>query len=230
MMKKTAKILTLSVFSLVFFALLSVNIASGAGEDILLSWKTDSFVPAQYLGKRLPTGGSKVAVLAQVIKDGRVSSASQYEATWFLNKKIVAQGKNITKLEFVADEAVSQYEVILVLANSSQGTIEQTIVVPVVKSKLIIDSPYYENFVGAKDIRLNSLPYFFNVASEDEISVSWTINDNVVAIRSKALTFDIATDGNSTRTFPVMAKAEIFNGALTTQVLSQKLILGLRAE
>jgi len=206
----------------------SLTTAQEAPNQILLSWEADTFVPAQYLGKALPSTGSTVTVYAQLLVDGRFVSPNNYDIRWFLNKRLFKEGRGLSHIGFEVAPRESQYEVAVLFSGSGNRSFEEEVVIPVAEPLVVIDSPHFENRVSPENIWLRAWPYFFAVDGWRGLSLSWIVNNNLVAIRARELLFDVDAPLGSSKVFPVVARARVLS--TLEEVESDRLILGLKSK
>jgi len=154
--------------------------------QIIFTWEANNYFPANYAGKALPALGTTVTLAAEAIKDNKLIDTSQADFLWYLDDKIVKNGRGAKEISFRITKREGDSHFVRVIIKTSEGEgIESSLRVPVVAPKVIIDQPYPQNFVkSGEKIMLQAIPYFFNVNSLAELNFTWFINDQSVAAAS----------------------------------------------
>src|SRR4051812_25715047 len=99
------------IFSLIaafifFFSVAGQSNAQGQGPQFLLTWKAlNSYVPASYNGKALPSHDSPVSVSLEIISGGKVANLKGVTINWYLDGGPLAGGVGLQHVVFNPDAA-----------------------------------------------------------------------------------------------------------------------------
>ncbi len=169
-----------------------------ANTPITLTWSTDTYIPANYVGKAIPTVGSKIEVVATIDNPAINPFKTTYE--WSLSRDFYPQEKisELGKQTYtfnIGDNIYQNYSVNLELKND-QGEIigkSETIFVKPYKPQIIIHPMQISNGIkktlpsfDASDLNLKkylitsnqaveftAIPYFFNIKNIDDLDYNW---------------------------------------------------------
>ncbi|MBU2068113.1 hypothetical protein KKE13_00830 [Patescibacteria group bacterium] len=152
--------------------------------EVILTWSTDTYVPLNYSGKVLPSPGSIIEVVADIIPKSINPQELNYR--WFLNRNLEKNASGLGKetFKFTSDEIVGgiysiRLEVInqagLIIASASQEikTIEPEIFLET--KALLLDSSKYLVLANQETV-FKIQPYFFNVKTLAELNYQWILN------------------------------------------------------
>ena len=164
---KKINILTLSL--ILASLLLAGSVFGQTSPEFLISWKANTYVPADYQGKALATRGSQIEVAFELIDNGRIADVSSKEIRWFVNFNLADKGVGKQNFVFNHDpysgrDAVIKIEVI----DYSDQRLKKTFTIPIAPTEVIIDTVDQRNFTAK--------PYFFNVDGLVAIDFDWVVN------------------------------------------------------
>lgn len=146
--------------------------------QILATWQANSYAPAGYQGKILPTRGSKVDLAVSLIDKGKVADLARREIRWFFNNDLIAGGLGLAKTDFTvpfltpAGNQILKVQIINYLGNN----LEKTFSFPVTDPEIVIDAPYADNKISLGSNLFTGLPYFFNITDISQLEWSWSAN------------------------------------------------------
>lgn len=149
------------------------NTVSVSSFAVSLTWNTDTFVPADYEGKPLPSVGSRITVTA--FPDIRKETPENLLYTWYVNAE--SQVRNTLaeqEFSFTASKNVSFISVMVEVSNLSQSImVSKAIVIPLMKPSVIFTPSQEITFIpgGKADIVVN--PFYFHAASMNDLSYEW---------------------------------------------------------
>jgi hypothetical protein len=164
---------TIIIFFVLFFGVFSFSHAGNP--ELIVTWRADNFYPTTYVGKAIPSFGTKIYVAVEAFQDGKLLDISKSVIEWRKNRERVQQGvgQKETIVVFSENDATN---FISVSVEWNGGTIEKSITIPVAKPKLILELPYVNGVVPKNtDIAITATPYFFNAKSFSDLSFSWQI-------------------------------------------------------
>lgn len=174
----------LAVFLIVGTAVGAVYFYAHAatGPFFLITWKTGTYVPSTYTGKALPIPHSPVTVSFDVIRDGKPVNLSQNLVYWYLDDELIQSGRGIQQITVTAPEAPQRsMDVRVELPDYGNGSLLETVTIPVVQPKIVIDAPYPSGRFTANAFGLSAAPYYFNIHSPAELALQWIVNDAPVS-------------------------------------------------
>lgn len=160
--------------------------ALGAPDDFILTWETDSYVPADYPGKALPIKESKIkAVLMPTKKLSYNPDLLNYR--WFLDDEIMgwASGQGKSSFSFTATKE-SGYHLVEVQALGSDETIvfRRSLSIRLSRPQIMLhdaENGYslQENYLttSGKSIDFKAVPLFFHIGNISELAFQWRVDD-----------------------------------------------------
>lgn len=157
------------------------GLAQGAEPYILISWRAESYVPANYTGKVLPTTNSPVVASLDAIdsRTGKTLNLSKMQIDWYLNDNLTRSGAGLVKIAF---RATAQPESVILLRAEVPDfpgfPLVRTVRVPVVAPEAVIAAPYANNKFSAQSISVKAAPFFFNAPGSSAFVFSWSVNGN----------------------------------------------------
>lgn len=155
-----------------------LGVRAASPPEVVLTWRAQSLVPPTYAGRVLPTTGSPVTVVAQLLENKTVVPAPQGVFRWYVNGFMLQEGEGLTSLQFSGDDvpgAGGAYAVELIVRGYTEDTLRSKITIPRVSPRLVISTGLPGNALSLKGTLLTALPYFFNVQSLGELSFTWTV-------------------------------------------------------
>ena len=96
------KIIVIPLSALCLFFFLSNAQAQQARPQFLLTWQTQSYTPAQFQGKALPTANSQITASAELINGGKILDISKNTIYWYLNDNLLSSGAGAQTVVFNA--------------------------------------------------------------------------------------------------------------------------------
>ena len=151
--------------------------AQTASPQFMITWKSNTYVPADFEGKILPTANSLVMVSFELIDGGALADLSAQTVYWYANNNFLQGGKGLQYIEFKApDSAGGIIDLRVEVPNYKRGAQLKTIGIPIVSPKAVIEAPFPKNEFSASPIQLAGLPYFFNVRDISVLNFGWSIN------------------------------------------------------
>lgn len=149
------------------------NSASINSFTVSLVWNTDTFVPADYAGRALPSVGSRITVTA--FPDIRGEAPENLLYTWYLNAE--SQVRNTLaeqEFSFVADKNASFISVMVEVSNLSQSVmVSKAVVIPLVKPVIVLAPSIPLSFVPGGRATLSARPFYFHITSMNDLSYTW---------------------------------------------------------
>lgn len=162
---------------------LTENTVSVASFNVVLTWHTDTFVPADYEGKAIPSVGSRVTVVAT--PEIRDEKPDDLLYTWYIDAESEIRGAiGEQEFSFNIRKNVNFVSVIVEVSTQSQSImVREAINVPVIRPFLVIyNSAEKENGGLPKgSIALKpsdktyfyAQPFYFHINSLDDLTYEW---------------------------------------------------------
>ena len=146
-----------------------------AAPTVIAAWKTDSYVPASFPGKALPSKDSVVTATVEILDGGRFADLSGTEIRWLLDNDEFVSGFGKKTFQFrVGKEAESVHELkITVLYRDAE--LINFLMIPVAAPEVAIDFKMYHYQIKRGESRLKAVPYFFNIADpKKDLDYVWS--------------------------------------------------------
>lgn len=166
---------------LIFAAAAPLSHASAqqTSEEVMLTWRAETYVPADYAGRVLPARGASVTASVELLDNGRLVDLSGKKINWIVDRQILGSGIGLKTFTFTIPDFASERVRLVARITKSRGvSLEKSADLPVKKPEAVIDIPYPSRTAKERDIRLYALPYFFPIKSLEEISFLWRANDD----------------------------------------------------
>ncbi len=170
----------LVALALIFFA---QPVAGQSSIQAFVTWKADSFVPADAAIKAIPTKGSQISAGVEALEAGRPIDLSKTEIRWYVNDRFLKSGIGMATITFPAEQLASRYDLRAVLKQVRGADISKTVQIPMTSPIVVIDGPYAYKIAPA-ELRLTARPYFFGVKTIDNFLVTWKVNGGTLPVVS----------------------------------------------
>lgn len=188
------KVFVVSFFLFVVALLVFSDVGAQSISQAVITWQANNFFSSDYLGKALPSTGTRVSLSVAIISGGKIVSLSGARIFWYVDEKLISRSDepNVT---FTATKRGGDNHFVRVVVESQGGRFEDSTRVPVVKPSLAVGIPYPGNIVPQNsDIRLKALPFFFNISSLDGLKFSWRVGEErVTNVSENELVIKIGT-------------------------------------
>ena len=164
---------------------------SAADNDFILAWSSNSYVPADYEGRALPSLGSQITVAVMPAKKTLNSDTLTYR--WLLDNELIgwANGQGKSSFRFAAshqDGAPHQIESQVLNADGNQLLWRGFLTVKLVRAQILIreaGAGYSAQEVlttaTGRDLKLFARPLFFHIKNPSEINFSWQFDGQTLA-------------------------------------------------
>jgi hypothetical protein len=146
----------------------------------LITWKTNSFVPAGFNGKILPAANSIITASFELVEGGKLADLSRQPIYWYLNNNLIENKEGVQRIVFlVTGIAGDSLTLRIQVPNYRQGnTLLKTIEIPIARPEAVIEAPFPNGEFHNSPIQLRARPYFFNVGRPENLTFSWKVNGN----------------------------------------------------
>ncbi|MDI6820617.1 MAG: hypothetical protein QMD65_00350 [Patescibacteria group bacterium] len=175
---KFLSIITILVLAGFFGLSSSVSSQTESQGEIIFTWQTKNFYPADFKGKSLPVQNSFVDISLELLKNSKLQDLSLADITWFLDEKVINRGTGNNETSFIVKKADSDSHFIRVAVKLGNDLHESSMRLYVSKPKIAITTnPFPNSFVppGA-ELTLQAIPYFFNINNIQDLLFFWQIN------------------------------------------------------
>lgn len=176
----------LAVLLVIFFfdtGLTSESRAQTPGLKFLVTWQAKSYVPPQYSGKILPTMGSRITVVFDVVSGGKIVDLSGQPISWYLGEQTLGSGRGMQSITFLAPDGSAGYiDLRIELQQDDQSKLRisqlliKTLQIPIVNPEAVIEAPYPGGIFGGYSPQVSGMPYFFSVSSPSALNYTWSVN------------------------------------------------------
>lgn len=178
--KKIAIASTMLTVIAALFLFLTPAMAQQSGPRLIITWKTNTYIPFWFKGKALPTANSSITASVELIDNGTRVDLSGQKVYWYVNSEFIAGGSGLRKINFNAP-SVAQNTIDLRVELPSYGSdqtnpVLKTIEIPVVPPEAVIESPFPGGKFSSTSIGFKGWPFFFNVERSSRLNFSWSVN------------------------------------------------------
>lgn len=159
--------------------------------EFLIDWKANTYVPADYDGKAMPTYGSKITISATPLS---IVNENDYVYNWTIDLAFSPESNGQPATDFVVRKtAGGEHSVYLEISDKKTGGVikEYVVAIPIFSPFSII---YQKNGGGALiplnientakpggQLNLIARPFFFNkTMSSKSLNYKWRINNRLV--------------------------------------------------
>lgn len=153
---------------------------SYAAPELIVTWKTSSYVPAGYTGKALPTAGTAIDVSAILVDGNTVVSLSPYDINWYAGEDRFAGGKGTASARITAPiTGQDSMELRINVTKYNNQPLDAFITIPVVRPEMfVLQKP------GTETQNLSIIPYFWNILTLRDLAVTWEDNGSTITARA----------------------------------------------
>ena len=152
---------------------------TASSPTFLITWKTTgSYIPSFYIGKALPTYGSKItASLELVSPQGKILNLSGQTIYWYVNDVLVGGGAGVQQVTFPPiGDAPNTANLRVTLPNYNGSYLIHEINIPMVLPEAVIYAPYPNGQFTQNPVAVQAILYFFNIADPSGLSYAWSVN------------------------------------------------------
>ena len=160
------------------------NTVSVASFNVALAWHTDTFAPAEYEGKTLPSVGSRVTVIA--VPEIKNEKPEDLLYTWYLESESQVRGMvGEDEFSFIVTKNVTFVPIVVEVSTQSQSiTVRGAINIPVQRPTVVlyrslekesdgVSSAYPAALKPGESGYFYAKPYGFHIRSLDDLSYEW---------------------------------------------------------
>lgn len=148
-----------------------------ATPGIMLTWKSNTYVPPGFAGKIMPTANSIITASAELMDNGKIVDASKQNVYWYQDNNFITGGIGRQTVSFRAPDAAGSITNLRVeFPNYSKGSQLKSVDIQVVRPEVVVETPFPGNKFSSSPLKLVAQPYFFNIENLSRLNFSWTVN------------------------------------------------------
>lgn len=173
-----------------------------AEDEIIVSWKSDGFVPYFYQGKILPVKSGKITAGLELVSNDSLVNLDGKEIRWMVDRELITKGVGKKTVDFTVDNLTNDNILLRVIIKNFRGAdLEKSVVIPVVRPEVVIDRI-------SSEFKFRAWPFFFNISEEDLI-FSWSANGRQAdGAKEKPFLLELIADTNFVRSLGVKVTAQ----------------------
>ena len=173
----TGGALAMGMVFLAAVPLINVEAAPQPINGVFIDWSTNTYAPAGFYGKLLPTSGSEVSAWVVIFVNGKPVSPSAYSIRWYIDDQLFQSGKGLNTITFKAPKATSIIKNLQARVQSPSGNLSvANIQVPIINPMVAIKSNYPGGVFTESQAKVSAIPYFFNISDPSSLSFQWSAN------------------------------------------------------
>ena len=163
---------------------LTENTVSVASFNVALAWHTDTFAPAEYEGKALPSVGSKVTIIA--VPEIKNEKPEDLLYTWYLESESQVRGMvGEDEFSFTVTKNVTFVPIVVEVSTQSQSiTVRGAVNIPIQRPTVVlyrslgkesdgVSSSYPAALKPGESGYFYAKPYGFHTRNLDDLSYEW---------------------------------------------------------
>lgn len=218
-MSRALKIIAL-VVSFLLIGAAHPALGQSADPNVLITWRAnDSYIPPGYPDKALPNQSSPITASIEVISSsGQIVDLSGQNIYWYIGQTLLGGGVGQQDITFYPFDGSSGDIVLEVdLPDYPSGSMIQTVDIPLVQPKAVIQSPPPGNQLITSQVNLLAAPYFFNATSTMPFTFDWSVNGTPVTNTQNPESLQVSLGPNTPSNYAVNVTLSIGNISDGTQ-------------
>lgn len=210
------KKIIIKTFSVIFIAALFFTHKPAAAQApepfILLTWRANSYAPAEFRGKVLPTAYTGISAGVEVISSGKIADLARATVNWYWDNDLIASGSGLRQITFNAPETGNTVRDLRVeVFGVGDGLLIKTVEIPVVRPEVVIEAPFPERTFSGGQVTLTAKPYFFN--SIPGLVFNWKVNGRAPESRDNSGVLQVSLNPGTAPGFEMRAELTAYNPA-----------------
>jgi hypothetical protein len=158
----------------------AIPLSSYAATELLVTWKASSYIPSNYKGKALPTGGTPIRARAILIENGKSISLAPYEISWYAGEERIAGGLGVNTASFRTPKTgQDSLELRVNVARYKDRPLDAFVTIPIVQPVLALKKKKTSSKVD-----FSAIPYFWNIKTPEDLAITWTENSDIITARA----------------------------------------------
>lgn len=219
--------------ALVCFLVLGIWSFSNAqtAPEFLVSWQAVNYVPAGYQGKIFPSRNTPIKVGFDLIDKNKIVDLSANDIQWYLDGEMIQYGKGLKSFLFNSGGLEHKIRIVALNYQGAGTRMDHVITISSLKPKVVIAARTPDGILGLGTQILEALPYFFNVSSPDDLSFSWTSNNQPVqgvAQYPQFLTLNLESPGSTPKATELTISATVRNAVDKAEFGNKKISLKIK--
>lgn len=161
--------------------------------ELIITWQANNFFPSDYAGKAWATPNALIILMAEILTNNKILNLTNATFYWYLDGQLLQTGQGLKKTDFKISKLEGDNHFIsLTVKPEEGGTIETSLQIPVFAPQLIIENNFRQPSLPANSQVLFSVtPYFFNIASFNDLDFSWQINSQKQTVKNNQLLVNV---------------------------------------
>ncbi len=174
-MNASKKIICL--FFILFISFLLINSVRSQTTDVTLTWSADTYVPAGYPGRALPSRSSFIEVIARI--EDKNLNPQKLTYNWFINNEFQREnsgkGKQILKFN-IGESLTEKYLVRVELLDENNNPTGSSLPLSLkAYPPEIVLKAEKKQISANQEANFYAQPYFFNIKNLNGLSYSWKL-------------------------------------------------------
>lgn len=156
---------------------------------LIITWQANAFFPSDYTGKSWATPNALIVLSAEVVKENKILNLANATFYWYLDSQLLQTGQGLKKTSFKVSKLEGDNHFIsLTVKPEEGGVIETSLQIPVFAPQLVIENNLRQtSLLANSQILFSVTPYFFNIASLNDLDFSWQINSQKQTVKNNQL-------------------------------------------
>lgn len=157
--------------------------------ELIIAWQANNFFPSDYPGKAWAAPNALIILSAEAVKDSKILNLSNAVFYWYLDGQLLKTGQGLKKTSFKASKLEGDNHFIsLTVKPEEGGVIETALQIPVFAPQLVIENNLRQTSLPANSqVSFSVTPYFFNIASLNDLDFNWQINSQKQTVKTNQL-------------------------------------------
>lgn len=170
-----------------------------ASSNVLLSWRTNAYAPAGFMGRVPAVGGGTILVTMEIIDSGKPVNLSGYEVRWYLNDNLFDSGMGKQTITIAVPQLhQDSMEVRVQVVGTPYQANEATISIPLGDPEVVLVS-HNNRVLRSGDNIIEAYPYGFNTTDSSNLLYTWSVNGESPDATEDPRSLTVSVDGTPTQ-------------------------------
>jgi len=205
-----------------------VSAQTPASSELIVTWHANNYYPADFRGKARVTPRTRVSVSVQVLEGGRLATPSDAVVVWRLDGATLARGAGLFNTVFTARAlAGTDHNMRVMVERKGVRIAESLFRIPVVHPELVFEHAFPNRVLrSGTQATLRLIPYFFNVASLNDLRFFWQVGGEAPKIEDgdNTLTLTVGPFDATTQEQSVLVTGVVQNIANELESVRERLL------
>lgn len=180
--------------------------------QLIVTWQSQNYQPANYSGKNLPTVNSPIIAAVELIDNNKLINLSSAQITWFQNSDIIVKGSGLKRIALNVNGLAGDRLLIEADIVYKGKELQGAAIVPVVEPKAVIAAPHaFNREIKTGTHHFKAIPFFFNIKNLNELLFSWTVNEQQETVDQNSDILNLEITSENSEPVPINLKASISN-------------------